>query len=49
MDGVEADEAALGWFAPDLVATHLGIRRAEAAILAGATPEEQCARHADVI
>lgn len=46
---IEADEIALGWFAPDLVATHLGIRRTEAAILAGLTPEEQCARYADVV
>ena len=46
---IEADEVALGWFAPDLVATHLGIRRTEAAILADLTPVEQCARYADVI
>ena len=46
---IEADEVALGWFAPDLVATHLGIRRTEAAILAGLEPDEQCRRYADVI
>jgi len=46
---IEADEAALGWFAPDLVATHLGIRRTEAALLAALTPDEQCARYADVL
>jgi glutamine synthetase len=46
---VEADEVALGWFAPDLVATHLGIRRTEAAILGGLEPEEQCRRYADVL
>ena len=46
---IEADELALGWFAPDLVATHLGIRRTEAALLAGLTPEEQCRRYADVL
>jgi glutamine synthetase len=46
---IEADEIALGWFAPDLVATHLGIRRTEAAILAELTPDEQCARYADVV
>lgn len=46
---IEADELARGWFAPDLVATHLAIRRTEAAILAGATPEERCRRYADVL
>jgi glutamine synthetase len=46
---VEADGVALAWFAPDLVATHLGIRRTEAAILAELTPDEQCARYADVV
>jgi len=37
------------WFAPDLTATHLGIRRTELAILADATPEERCVRYADAI
>jgi glutamine synthetase len=46
---IEGDEAARGWFAPDLLATHLGIRRTEAAILANSTPEERCARYADVV
>jgi glutamine synthetase len=46
---IEADDVALGWFAPDMVATHLGIRRTEAAILADATPEERCRRYADVL
>jgi glutamine synthetase len=49
LSAIEADEVALGWFAPDLVATHLGIRRTEAAILAGLEPEEQCRRYADVL
>jgi glutamine synthetase len=46
---IESDETARGWFAPDLVATHLGIRRTEAAILAGLPSEEQCRRYADVV
>ena len=46
---IEADEVALRWFAPDMVATHIGIRRTEAAILAELSPEEQCRRYADVL
>jgi glutamine synthetase len=46
---IEDDAAAGGWFAPDLLATHLAIRRTELAILADATPEERCLRYADVI
>jgi glutamine synthetase len=46
---IEADATALRWFAPDLVATHLGIRRTEAKLLGELTPEEQCARYADVV
>jgi len=46
---VEDDEIARAWFAPDLVATHLGIRRTEATILAELVPEEQCRRYADVL
>lgn len=46
---IEADREAAGWFAPDLLATHLGIRRTELAILAKATPEERCRRYADVL
>jgi glutamine synthetase len=46
---IEADEIARGWFADDLVATHLGVRRKEAELLADLTPDEQCARYADVI
>jgi glutamine synthetase len=49
MAAIEADEIALGWFADDLVATHLGIRRTEAALLAALTPEERCRRYADVL
>lgn len=46
---VEADAVFRSWFAEDLVATHLGVRRTEAAILAAATPEERCARYADIV
>lgn len=46
---IEADTTAAGWFAPDLVATHLAIRRTEARLLADASPEERCRRYADVI
>lgn len=46
---IEADEAARAWFGPDLLATHLAIRRTELAILADASPEERCRRYADVL
>jgi glutamine synthetase len=49
LQAIEADDAARTWFSPDLVATHLAIRRTELAILADATPEERCARYADVV
>lgn len=49
LDALEGDAAARSWFAPDLLATHLGIRRTELRVLADATPEERCARYADVI
>jgi glutamine synthetase len=49
LDAIEADPAAVGWFATDLTATHLAIRRTELAMLADATPEERCRRYADVI
>ena len=46
---LEADGAAASWFAPDLLATHLAIRRTELAILAVASAEERCRRYALVI
>ena len=49
LTAIEADSVAAGWFDADLVATHLGVRRTELAILAAATPEERCARYARVI
>ena len=48
LTAIEADTAA-GWFAPDLVATHVAIRRTEARLLADASPEERCRRYADVL
>src|SRR3546814_18018136 len=39
----QADEAALGWFAPDFAESWLGVRRAELARLAGLAPAEICA------
>lgn len=46
---LEADDAARSWFAPDLLATHLGVRRTEARLLADVSPEGRCSRYADVI
>ena len=46
---VEDDAVFRSWFAEDLVATHLGIRRTELRILADVTPEERCTRYADVV
>jgi glutamine synthetase len=46
---IEADPTAAAWFAPELVATHLAIRRTEASLLADASPEERCRRYADVL
>ena len=46
---IEADPAARGWFAADLTATHLSVRRSELAALADATPEEACERYGRVI
>lgn len=46
---IEGDAAVAGWFGADLLATHLAIRRTELALLATASPEERCARYADVI
>ena len=49
LDALEGDEVARDWFDADLLATHLGIRRTELAILAGSTEAERCARYADVL
>jgi glutamine synthetase len=46
---LEEDAVASSWFAPQLLATHLSIRRTEARQLEGMTAEERCRRYADVI
>ena len=46
---LEADAAARSWFADDLVATQLAVRRSERSQLAGLSPEEACRRYAAVI
>jgi glutamine synthetase len=42
------DSAAANWFAPNLVATHLGIRSAEAEAMVGLNDDERCARYSSV-
>lgn len=42
------DPVAAAWFAPDMVATHLGIREAEAHAMVGLTDDEMCARYSSV-
>lgn len=49
LGAIEADAVARGWFAPDLVTTHLAVRRAELAMLEGATDTEACERYGRVI
>lgn len=49
LHALEGDPVARGWFSPDLLTTHLAVRRTELRILADATPEEQCARYAAVL
>lgn len=49
LDALEADDTARRWFDADLLATHLGVRRKELAILEGLTDAERCARYADVL
>ena len=46
---VEADDVACRWFDPDLLATHLAIRRTELDLLRDASPAERCERYARVI
>src|SRR3546814_12342453 len=44
----QADEAALGWFAPDFAESWLGVRRAEMARPAGLAPDAICALYPDL-
>ncbi|MDA8201993.1 MAG: glutamine synthetase [Chloroflexi bacterium] len=46
---LEADEVACGWFDPDLLATHVAIRRTELELLRDVSPAERCERYARVI
>ncbi|MHB8459481.1 MAG: type I glutamate--ammonia ligase [Candidatus Limnocylindrales bacterium] len=46
---LEADAVAASWFAADLTATHIAIRRTEAALLADLDPEARCRRYSDVL
>ena len=42
LDLLEAGPAAKGWFAPELVKSFVGVKRAEAAAAAGLSEDEQC-------
>lgn len=42
------DSTAANWFAPNLVATHLGIRAAESNAMVGLNDDEKCARYSSV-
>ncbi len=46
---IEADPAVRSWFAEDLIATHLAVRRSERAQLQGLDAQEACRRYAAVI
>lgn len=48
LTALEKDEQVAGWFAPDLLATHLSVKRAELAAVAGLDLAAQCRRVADV-
>ena len=42
---LEADEVARSWVPNDLLACHIGVKRAEISLLQGAKPEEACERY----
>ena len=42
---LEADEVARSWVPDDLLACHIGVKRAEISLLQGAKPEEACERY----
>ncbi|MFP5345668.1 MAG: glutamine synthetase [Actinomycetes bacterium] len=48
LTALEKDDVVSGWFAPDLLATHLAVKRAELAAVADLDPLEQCRRIASV-
>jgi glutamine synthetase len=43
-----ADATVRGWFAPDLLATFVGVKREERRLVGELEPAEQCRRYADV-
>lgn len=45
---LEKDEVVRGWFSRDLLDCYLSLKRTEIGLLDGLSPEEQCARYADV-
>lgn len=45
---LERDEVVRGWFSRDLLDCYLSLKRTEIGLLDGLSPEEQCARYADV-
>lgn len=48
LTALEADATVRGWFDPDLLTTHLSVKRAELAAVCGLSTADQCARIADV-
>jgi glutamine synthetase len=46
--GLAADDVVTSWLHPDLLDTHLAVKRSELEALAGLTEAEQCLRTADV-
>lgn len=48
LDDLTDDKVVSGWFDPALLDTHLAVKRAELAAVAGLTEAERCARFADV-
>ena len=48
LDELEKDTVLRGWFPPELLRTHLDVKRAELAAVAGLSPAEVCRRVADV-
>jgi glutamine synthetase len=48
LDELEADEAARGWWPPQLLDVYLKHKRGEVALLEGASGEEQARRYAEV-
>lgn len=44
LSALDSDATVKEWFSPDLLATHLSVKRAEMAALSGLDPAEQCQR-----